>query len=163
MGLVSISFSLATVAALGFATWGRRNAPDAFHLALFFFAWFWVYEALRPYLTHEQLTSLDPALDALLGSICTLAWFRRPTRWRGWLIVTFAAQSALHVAFRREAIEPPDSYKIWVSVLHAAQLPLVSWEGGKRVGSRLLDLLLPTPRIRYRPGSSRAPRKIKGS
>lgn len=161
MGPTSICFGLATAAALALSACGRRTAPDAFRLALVFAFWFVSWEALRPFMTTAQLRSVDPALDALLGTLCVREWFRRPSLWRGALVFSFATQSVLHAIFRHPAMVDASSvYKLMVNATHAVQLALVSWEGGRRVGVGFLDWLVPVPAMRHKAGVSRAPRRI---
>lgn len=160
MGWASICFGLATVAAVGFTAYGRRSAPDAFRLALVFAAWFAIWEALRPFFSREALGTFDPAFDALLGCICVTSWFYRRGRWRSALVVTFAIQSALHVIFHHPAmVEASGIYKLLVNLTHAAQLALISWEGGRRVGLDIVGWLLPLPDMRHRQGVARAARE----
>lgn len=162
MGWASICFGLATAAALGFAARGRRTAPDALCLAVVFAAWFVIWEALRPFVSRDDLGSLDPALDALLGSLCTLSWLKHRRRWRAALVITFTIQSALHVIFRYPgAVEAGGTYKLLVNLTHAAQLALVAWEGGQRVGLDLIDWLFPVPDMRHRSFSARLAQRFR--
>jgi len=162
MGPVSICFGLATVAALALAACGRRSAPDAFYLAVIFAGWFVIWEALRPIYPREVLDSLNPAIDALLGSLCTLSWLKHRRRWRAGLILTFTFQSALHVIFRNPAaaVENQHLYTLLLNVTHAAQLALLSWEGGQRVGLALIDWVFPIPDMRHRTSSARGASKL---
>lgn len=160
MGLISFCFGLATLAAVGLSACGRRTSPDAFRLAMTFLAWFLIYEALHPIVGGAALRSFNPGLDALLGSLCVLSWFNRPSWWRGGLVFSFATQSMLHAIFRHPAlVDYWAIYQLLVNMTHAAQLVLVSWEGGRRAGLGFVGWLFPVPVMRHKAGVPRAWRR----
>lgn len=157
MGIVSISFGIATAACVLFTLAGRKIAPDALLMALVFAAWFCVFEALRPYAARDTITAYDPAIDALLGTLAVIAWLQHPSGWRAALAGSFLLQSAIHVIFRSTHLLPHETYQyqLSINIVHAFQLLLVSWEGIHDVGHWLRGRMLPVAAVRRPHGAPR--------
>lgn len=160
MTWLGLAYATGTAAALAFSACGRRQAPEAFRLALAFAAWWLAYEVLRPLVPRETLDAMNAPVDSLFGCMAAMAWFARPTRWSSVLVVTFVGQCGLHIAFKAGQV-PHDVrhlYKSMINGVYIVQLLLVSWEGARHVGVSLHDWLLPSPDLRNRSTATRSRR-----
>jgi len=156
-GAFLFALGWAVVTALNGLAWNsdRPRYIDALGISfMLFVSWFICWRSLDYWGIPDGLR-LYPLWDGICAVVTAWAWQTDRRKWKGVLLVTFAALFALHIAIWARYLGGPANAKLYLKLLDyvaIAQMAVTAWPGVRHVAVTVRDWLFDGRGTQHRVG-----------